>query len=161
MLKLQVIGNLGADARIVNSNGNEFVSMRLAHSENYTVNGQQATRTIWVDCTLNGNGGNLLQYLKKGAKVFVEGYPSFRVYDSAQNHCKMVGVQISARSIELCGGTTDKVPSELTTAEGEIIRVQKLFWTGSADETLTQLFDSSMKKYDVDERGLIWPNNEQ
>ena len=67
MLKLQVIGNLGADARLVNSNGNEFVSMRVAHSENYTINGQQSTWTLWVDCTLNGNGGNLLQYLKKGA----------------------------------------------------------------------------------------------
>lgn len=160
MLKLQVIGNLGADARLVNSNGNEFVSMRVAHSENYTVNGQQATRTIWVDCTLNGNGGNLLQYLKKGAKVFVEGYPSFRVYDSAQNHCKMVGVQISVRSIELCGGTTDKVPSELTTTDGEIISVMKCFYTGETKVHGGTLIDKELKSYDVDANGFISPHHE-
>lgn len=160
MLKLQVIGNLGADARLVNSNGNEFVSMRVAHSENYTVNGQQATRTIWVDCTLNGNGGNLLQYLKKGAKVFVEGYPSFRVYDSAQNHCKMVGVQISVRSIELCGGSTDKVPSELTTTDGEIVSVMKCFYTSETKVHGGTLIDKELKSYDVDANGFISPHHD-
>lgn len=160
MLKLQVIGNLGADAQVKNANGSEFVSFRVAHTESFTANGQKQTRTVWVDVTLNGNGGNLLQYLKKGAKVFVDGYPSYRIYDSAQYHCKMVGIQISARTVELCGGSSDTVPSELSTAEGEIIKVQKLFWTGNTNETLTQLFDSSMKKYDVDERGLIFPSHE-
>lgn len=161
MLKLQVIGNLGADARVINTNGNEFVSFRVAHTETFTENGQKQSRTVWVDVTLNGNGGNLLQFLKKGAKVFVDGYPSYRIYDSAQYRCKMVGVQLSARSIELCGGSSDAVPSELCTAEGEIIKVQKLFWTGNTKETLRQLFDSSMKKYDVDKRGLIGPSHEQ
>ena len=160
MLKLQVIGNLGADARLVNSNGNEFVSMRVAHSENYTVNGKQSTWTIWVDCTLNGNGGNLLQYLKKGAKVFVEGYPSFRVYDSAQNHCKMVGVRISVRSIELCGGSTDKVPSELTTTDGEIISVMKCFYTSETKVHGGTLIDKELKSYDLDTNGFISPHHE-
>lgn len=160
MIKMQVIGNLGADARLVNSSGNEFVSMRLAHSENYTVNGQQATRTIWIDCTLNGNGGNLLKYLKKGAKVFVDGYPSFRIYDSAQNHCKMVGIQISVRSIELCGGTTDKVPSELTTTDGEIINVMKCFYTSETKVHGGTLIDKELKGYDVDANGFISPRHE-
>lgn len=161
MIKLQVIGNLGADARVINTNGNEFVSFRVAHTETFTANGSKQSRTIWVDVAMNGNGGNLLQYLKRGAKVFIDGYPSFRIYDSAVNHCKMVGVQISARSVELCGGSSDAVPSELSTKDGEVLKIQKLFWTGNTNETLTELFDSSMNKYDVDERGLVFPHHEQ
>lgn len=160
MLKLQVIGNLGADARVINTNGNEFVSFRVAHTETFTANGQKQSRTIWVDVTLNGNGGNLLQFLRKGAKVFVDGYPSYRIYDSAQYHCKMVGVQLSARSVELCGGSSDAVPSELSTTDGEVVKIQKLFWTGNQKETITKLFDSSMREYDVDKRGLVFPHHE-
>lgn len=160
MLKLQVIGNLGADARVQNSNGNEFVSFRVAHSESYTANNQKTTRTTWVDVTLNGNGGNLLQYLKKGAKVFVDGYPSFRMYDSAQNHCKMIGIQISARTVELCGGSNDKVPAELTTTEGEVINVIKCFYTPDEKTHGGTLIDKELRAYDVDENGFISPRNE-
>lgn len=161
MIKLQVIGNLGADARVINTNGNEFVSFRVAHTESFTADGIKESRTIWVDVAMNGNGGNLLKYLKKGAKVFVDGYPSFRIYDSAVNRCKMVGIQISARSVELCGGSSDAVPSELSTKDGEVLKIQKLFWTGAADEKVNELFDSSMNKYDVDERGFVFPHHEQ
>ena len=35
MFKIQIIGNLGADASVINSNGNEYVSFRVAHSEKF------------------------------------------------------------------------------------------------------------------------------
>lgn len=160
MIKLQVIGNLGADAQVINSNGNEFVSFRVAHSDSYTRDGQKFERSLWIDCALNGNGGNLLQYLKKGAKVFVDGYPTFRIYDSAQARCKMVGVQISVKSIELCGGSNDPVPGELSTTEGEVISVLKCFYTSEEKVHGQTLLDRNMKPFDVDENGFITPRHE-
>ena len=160
MLKLQAIGNLGADAKVINNNGNEFVSFRLAHSEKYTNNGQQVTRTTWVDVAMSGNGGNLLKYLKKGAKVFVDGFPSFRIYDSQQNHCKMVGIQISARSVELCGGSDDPVPSELTTPDGEVSSVLKCFYATDEKVHGGTLSDKDLKPYEVDTNGFITPRHE-
>ena len=54
MLKVEIIGNLGADAEIKESNGSKFVVMRVAHTSKYTdQNGQPHESTTWVDVTLN------------------------------------------------------------------------------------------------------------
>lgn len=34
MIRLEIVGNLGADAEIKDYNGSKFVSFRVAHSEN-------------------------------------------------------------------------------------------------------------------------------
>ena len=35
MIKLEIIGNLGADAEIKQYNGNKFVSFRVAHTDKW------------------------------------------------------------------------------------------------------------------------------
>lgn len=106
MLKLQVIGNLGADATIQSYNGKEFVSFRVAHSESWAdkATGEVKTATTWVSCILNGNGGGLTKYLKSGTKVYVDGSMSLNTYSSPKTHQIEVGVNLNVRSIELCGG---------------------------------------------------------
>lgn len=155
MLKFQVIGNLGADAELHQSNGNEFISFRVAHTEQYNNNGQQTQRTTWVDVTWNGNGGNLLQYLKKGAKVFVDGVPTFRVYSSAKDRCWKAGVSIFARTIELCGGSSDPVPRELVTHEGMVVQINKHFHCPDDSVHGSILYDRNMNQYKVDGNGFI------
>lgn len=106
MLKLSLIGNLGADAEIKNHNGKEFVVFRVAHSERYMQEGQLKESTTWVSCILNGNGGNLLPYLKRGTKVFCHGDMSIRLY--RYNGEINAGLNLSVREIELCGGKKDE-----------------------------------------------------
>lgn len=155
MLKLQVIGNLGADAQLKVSNGNEFVTFRVAHTEKFEKNGGKVTNTTWVDVIWSGNGGQLLPYLKKGVKVFVDGYPSFRIYDSAQNHCKMVGISISARSIELCGGSNEQPLPDFADENGQVVEVRRVLHIVDNDFWNTVLIDKDMKRYNVDEIGNI------
>ena len=155
MLTLQVIGNLGADAELRQSNGGEYVSFRVAHTEQFTKGDQQVTRSVWVDVTWNGNGGQLLQYLRKGAKVFVSGQPAFRVYSSAKDRCMKAGVSIFARTIELCGGSSDAVPRELITRDGVLVPVNKWFHCPVAETWKNVLYDKSMNEYKVDENGFI------
>lgn len=104
MLKVEMIGNLGADAEIKDHQGCKFVSFRVAHTEKWTdrATGQIVSRTVWASCTLNGDGGKLTQYLKQGTKVFIRGSMSMNVFSSALTHQMEAGLNISVWELELC-----------------------------------------------------------
>lgn len=110
MIRLEIVGNLGADAEIKEYNGNKFVSFRVAHSEKWVdqQTGAITTQTTWVSCSLNGNGKGLTQYLKKGTKVFLRGTPNFVQYSSPKTHKIEVGVNLFVKEIELCGGLQEQ-----------------------------------------------------
>ena len=76
--KVILIGNLGADPEIRRmNNGNQVASLRLATSESWRdqYTGERCERTQWHSVVIFNE--NLVkvaeQYLKKGAKVYVEG----------------------------------------------------------------------------------------
>ena len=46
MLKLVIIGNLGADAELRNANGAQFLSFRVAHSDRWTDRNSGEVTTI-------------------------------------------------------------------------------------------------------------------
>lgn len=102
MLSIEIIGNLGNDAEVKNINGKDVVAFNVAHSEKY--NGQETT--TWVSCLWYGNGGNLVQYLKKGTKVFARGRLSVTTYQNRDNRW-VAGVNMTVTEIQLCGGKTD------------------------------------------------------
>lgn len=108
MVAIEIIGNLGADAEVVNANGAQFVAMRVA--DNRKVNGQEHTQ--WYKLTLNRVPDKLMQYLKKGQSVFARGVPRFGIYDSAQHHCKMVDVTIMVNEIQLVGAAPQAQPAQ-------------------------------------------------
>lgn len=105
MLRIEMIGNLGADAEVKENNGRKFISFRVAHSDKWkdAVSGQEHVSTVWASCALNGDGGNLLQYLKKGVKVFLRGSMSMNIYSSPKTHQMECGLNISVWELELCG----------------------------------------------------------
>lgn len=106
MLKVEVIGNLGADAEKRISDGAEFVTFRVCHSMKRTnkANGEIVEESTWISCTLTGNGGNLLPFLLKGQKVFVRGNASLKVYTSSKDGLTHAGLNMRVSEIELCGG---------------------------------------------------------
>lgn len=106
MIKVEVIGNLGADAQLQVVNGNKFVSFRVANTDAWTdkQTGEIKKSTQWISCSLNGDGGSLAPYLKKGTKVFIRGNAQFVIFSSAKTHKMEVGVNLFVREIELCGG---------------------------------------------------------
>lgn len=112
MAKIEFIGNLGADARVEEYNGRKFVSFNVADTQKFTkADGTKVEKTDWVSCTIQGDGGGLLPYLVKGKKVFVRGQLSTRIFDSAQYHCKMVGLSCAVRELELVGDPTTRSQS--------------------------------------------------
>ena len=117
MIKMEIIGNLGADAQMQVYNGNKYVSFRIANTDAWTdkSTGEIKKSTQWVSCSMNGDGGNILPYLKKGAKIFVRGNAQIVVYSSPKTHQMEAGVNLFVREIELCGGSKDEEQPQQTT----------------------------------------------
>lgn len=160
MLQATLIGNLGANAEVVNADGNKFVKFRVAHTENWTEGDQKKTRTTWVDVTMNCPNGQVpavVPYLVTGQSVYVRGTISLRVYSSQKDRCMKAGLTIRATSIELLGGKSDAVPRQLFSTDGQqMYDVTKYFnAAGKWPKEGTQLIDRHGSIYNVDKNGWI------
>ena len=76
--KVIIVGNLGADPEVKSfQNGGRICNLRVATSENWTdkQSGEKRERTEWHQVVLQSDGlvGVAERYLKKGAKVYLEG----------------------------------------------------------------------------------------
>ena len=151
MFKGELIGNLGADAEVKESNGSKFVTMRVAHSESWKdESGEKKERTTWVDVIMNDAESKLLPYLKQGVKLFVRGNMSLRVYSSPKDRMMKAGATINAWEIELLGGSNESVPKQIVDpADGRIYDVQKLYWIERDNKAMTKNETYTM----VDARG--------
>lgn len=119
MQQIQIIGNLGEDCQIREFNSSKFVSFRVACTEKVrSANGDQNV-TTWYSCTYNRFESGVVPYLKKGAKVFVQGRPSYAIYDSAAYRCKMIDIRIFCDVIQLCGGKQEQGESVNQTSDDE------------------------------------------
>lgn len=116
MIRIEMIGNLGADAEVKDYNGRKFVAFRMAHTDKWIdrATKQEHTSTVWASCSINGDGGNLLPFLKRGTKVFVRGSMSMNIFSSPKSHQMECGLNISVWEIELCGGALQASASSVT-----------------------------------------------
>lgn len=164
MLKVELIGNLGADAQVKESNGSKFVTMRIAHTDKWTdADGKARESTTWVDVTFNNVASKVLPFLKAGVKIFVRGNASLRVYSSAKDRCMKAGLTVSAHEIELCGGSTDEVPRELADPnDGRLYKVAKYYQcdfdtSKMKKEDQVILVDRQTNRYIVVKGGWVAP----
>ena len=105
MLKCELIGNLGADARMVSDNGNSFISFNVAHTDKWRdANNVVHESTQWVSCIINDVHSPVALYLTKGKQVFVRGNVALRCYSSEKARGFVAGMTINVREIELLGG---------------------------------------------------------
>lgn len=117
MIRLEVIGNLGADVEKRVQNGSTFFTFRVAHSEKKVSQntGEVTTETTWISCSCNYISEKLLEYLKKGTKVFVRGFVSFKMFK--YDHELRIGINLFATEIELCGGKQNESEPRITENE--------------------------------------------
>lgn len=72
MLQLSLIGTLGHDAIEKTINGKNYLAYSVAVTKN--------KNTTWVDVMTRSVNDNIKAYLKKGAKVFLQGNLSVSTY---------------------------------------------------------------------------------
>lgn len=106
MIRLEVIGNLGADAIQKNDNGHSYIHFRVAHTDKFTdlQSGQVKETTTWISCFYSGRAEAILPYLTTGTKVFVRGHVTLAVYSSPKTHAMEAGITMRVSELELCGG---------------------------------------------------------
>lgn len=158
MFKSFIIGNLGADAVTKTENGKTFSTFRVAHNDRWTDQaGQEHSSTMWIDCILSERPA-VVDYLKAGTQVYVEGATKTRVYSSEKDRCMKAGVTISVQRLELLGGSSDAVPSRLVGHDGKIHDVTKFYHTDCPGEILTA--QRGGRQYAVDDNGWVVPYEE-
>lgn len=101
MIKIEVIGHLGANVEIKSADGKQFATCRIAHTDKFTdTQGVVHSTTQWVDVIINAQS-KVLPYLITGTQVFVRGDANLRVYSSAKDKCMKAGLTIRANEIQL------------------------------------------------------------
>lgn len=154
MKKLEIIGNLGSDARVETVNGKQFVALSIADTQRVkNPDGTTAEKTEWVSATINGDGGQLLQYLKKGVKVYASGDCQVRMYHSEQQRSLVAGLKLFIRDIELVSTNTDDVPRDLYDVNGRAYRTGKFYHTAETKDC--ELYNRQGEVFKVDRKGFI------
>ena len=164
MFTAHVIGNLGSDAEVVESNGKKFVTLSIADSRKFkNADGSEVTQTTWIDAIINNVDAPILPYLRQGVKVCVYGNVSLRVYSSKKDRMMKAGATIHVLSIELCGGSSDDVPRELIDPETAMVfQTNKYYWVNrdnskmKKDEMFT-LVDAKGRAYQMNKQGFVIP----
>ena len=102
MNKLTLVGHIGKDAEVKDfQNGNSVINFSVAHTQKWTdKQGNKQEKSTWYDCSWFINNTNVAQYLKKGAKVLIEGEPTARAYINQQNEAVAI-LGVTIRSLDI------------------------------------------------------------
>ena len=103
MQQIQIIGNLGANAQVQVLNGKQYATFDVGVTEKIGTGENAKKSTIWYSCVYARYDAPIIQYLKTGQTVFIEGKPRYQLYDSQKYRCKMIDVSIMVDKIHLCG----------------------------------------------------------
>lgn len=164
MISIQAIGNLASDAEIKNANGKDFCVFRLADSRRWTANdGTKHEETQWFSCIMSRGFENVVPYLKKGVRVFIQGQPSIEIYSSPKDRCMKARYNVQVFSVELVGGQAEAVPRRLVTRDGQLVNVYKAYYVTNSEVNFTEVHELYGEKggsYSVDELGYVWPQAE-
>ena len=106
MIKLQIVGNLGADCIQKEVKGKNVINFNVAHTEKYKDNqGNQVEKTTWVNCAYWTDRTAIGQYLTKGQLVFAEGAPEADGYTNKEGQVAAT-LRMRVLNIQLLGGKT-------------------------------------------------------
>jgi single-strand DNA-binding protein len=102
--RVTLLGNLGADPELRQTQGGAVLNLRLATTETWIdKDKEKRERTDWHSVTLWGKRGEALAaILRKGSQLLVEGRLSTSSYE--KDGQKRYKTEIVASNVVLCGG---------------------------------------------------------
>lgn len=108
--RITLLGNVGADPEVRDTQGGKFATLRLATTTRGYARkdgSQVPERTEWHSLVVNGGLVQVVEsYVRKGTKLYVEGELRYRKYTD-RNGQERTAAEISVRDLELCGGKAD------------------------------------------------------
>lgn len=113
--KVILVGNIGSNPEIRESNGSKFATMRIATSEKGYVNKQGVSvpeRTDWHNLIVNGGLVQVVEgYIHKGSKILIEGKLRYRKY-TANDNTERWTTEISVTNLELLDPKQAQQPAQ-------------------------------------------------
>jgi single-strand DNA-binding protein len=112
--KAILLGNVGKDPEIrALPNGTKVATLSLATSESYKdATGNQKDRTEWHTVVAYGRAAELIEtYVKKGAKLYVEGRIETRSWDDKRSGEKRYATEIRVNEIVFAGAPATAAPA--------------------------------------------------
>ena len=107
MIKLQIVGNLGADCIQKEVNGKTVINFNVAHHEKFKdAQGGLKEKTIWVNCAYWTDRTAVAAYLKKGQLVYVEGTPEAEGYMNKDNQAAAT-LRMRVQNVQLLGSKNE------------------------------------------------------
>jgi len=107
MIKLQIVGNLGADCIQKEVNGKTVINFNVAHTEKFKDSqGILKEKTIWVNCAYWTDRTAIAPYLKKGQMVYAEGSPEAEGYMNKDNQAAAT-LRMRVQNVQLLGGKNE------------------------------------------------------
>lgn len=97
MLKVELIGYIGKDAEVIESNGRNYARFSVAVDE-AAKGGEKKTR--WLTCYTGQD--KMAQWLKKGRQVFVEGNHKI-IHSTGQDNKTYITEAINVTNLQLLG----------------------------------------------------------
>ena len=92
MMQLSLIGTLGHDATEKTINGKNYLAYSVAVTEN--------KNTTWLEVMTRSENSNLKAYLKKGAKVYLQGNLSISAYTNKAG-AAVASITLWSRDLEI------------------------------------------------------------
>ena len=115
MKKIIITGHVGKDPELrADQSGNQFATFSMGVS----VGTKQTPKTDWVDVSCNGKLADLAKnYIKKGSKLLIEGYPSASAYMNKENK-PVASLRVFANNVEFLSKQEDSSVSDNNSVGG-------------------------------------------
>ena len=123
MIKMQLIGNLGRDAEIQMHGSEVVVNFSVAHTDKYKdAHGSIVQKTTWVSCSWWTDRQNIVQYLKKGQMVYVEGIPEAKPWKDKANGEAKAFLNMRVGNLQLVGGGRSNTSTQSSPSQGTVAK---------------------------------------
>ena len=103
MLKLILNGTLGKDAEVKEVGQRKAINFNVAVSMDYKdSNGNKVERTEWVHAVIwksDKQSTKIAEFLKKGQKVLIEGFPGSEGFQDKEGHVKST-LHVNVKDLE-------------------------------------------------------------
>jgi len=120
--KVILIGNLGADPEVRSTtSGSQVASLRIATSESWNdrQSGERKEQTEWHRVTLYGKLAEIAgQYLRKGAKVYLEGRIQTRKWQDKEGNDRYT-TEVVANEMQMLDGRSGGAGSGASQGDGD------------------------------------------
>lgn len=134
--KVILLGNVGADPDIRDTQGGKFATLRLATTDKgYTrKDGTQVSeRTEWHSLVVAGGLVQVVEnYVRKGTKLYIEGELRSRKYTDRNGQERYV-TEVYVRTLEMCGGQQHANPNPPFAAQEAYQQRQQPYYPQMSD----------------------------